>query len=251
MRMKGDSSSSNYVWTNVWQTVEELIEAGTVEWTQNWPRWENHITEILINMIRNYFLLVFEVDSFSFATSSINKNQQQLEMECMCRVNLRESVMRLSCPNQVCIPFSVPYGKVTKVRLIDVLECLLRHVTNIKRSFTEFRGVFLFRRPHLYIIGAGFRSWGTVTVWSFKRESLRLIFGGEWRGFRCIALLAIHVRLKWKDDRSLMESKLRDGITLLVDRYSYSGVAFSAAKGLDIDWCKVGILVTFVLRIQA
>lgn len=24
----------------------------------------------------------------------------------------------------------------------------------------------------------------------------------------------------------------------MVDRYSYSGVAFSAAKGLDLDWCK-------------
>lgn len=35
-----------------------------------------------------------------------------------------------------------------------------------------------------------------------------------------------------------MEKMLRSGITLVVDRYSYSGVAFSAAKGLDIDWCK-------------
>ena len=39
--------------------------------------------------------------------------------------------------------------------------------------------------------------------------------------------------------RSLMESKLLGGTTLVVDRYSYSGVAFSAAKGLDIGWCKV------------
>lgn len=29
------------------------------------------------------------------------------------------------------------------------------------------------------------------------------------------------------------------GTTLIVDRYSYSGVAFSTAKGLDIQWCKV------------
>lgn len=35
-----------------------------------------------------------------------------------------------------------------------------------------------------------------------------------------------------------MEKMLRDGITLIVDRYSYSGVAFSAAKGLDLEWCK-------------
>ncbi|KAK3023585.1 hypothetical protein RJ639_044045 [Escallonia herrerae] len=35
-----------------------------------------------------------------------------------------------------------------------------------------------------------------------------------------------------------METKLRRGTTLIVDRYSYSGVAFSSAKGLDIEWCK-------------
>lgn len=39
--------------------------------------------------------------------------------------------------------------------------------------------------------------------------------------------------------RSLMEAKLKSGTTLIVDRYSYSGVAFSSAKGLDIQWCKV------------
>ncbi|XP_068667460.1 thymidylate kinase [Aristolochia californica] len=42
---------------------------------------------------------------------------------------------------------------------------------------------------------------------------------------------------RW-EKRSLMETKLRSGVTLIVDRYSYSGVAFSAAKGLDIQWCK-------------
>lgn len=42
--------------------------------------------------------------------------------------------------------------------------------------------------------------------------------------------------------RALMESKLLGGTTLIVDRYSYSGVAFSAAKGLDIQWCKVSLV---------
>ncbi|XP_059644032.1 thymidylate kinase-like isoform X2 [Cornus florida] len=42
---------------------------------------------------------------------------------------------------------------------------------------------------------------------------------------------------RW-EKRSLMESKLRGGTTLIVDRYSYSGVAFSSAKGLDFGWCK-------------
>lgn len=42
---------------------------------------------------------------------------------------------------------------------------------------------------------------------------------------------------RW-EKRSLMEAKLKEGITLVVDRYSYSGVAFSAAKGLNLNWCK-------------
>ncbi|OIW01872.1 hypothetical protein TanjilG_31054 [Lupinus angustifolius] len=49
---------------------------------------------------------------------------------------------------------------------------------------------------------------------------------------------------RW-EKRSLMETKLKTGTTLIVDRYSYSGVAFSAAKGLDIEWCKapeIGLL---------
>jgi len=39
--------------------------------------------------------------------------------------------------------------------------------------------------------------------------------------------------------RVQMESKLKTGTSLVVDRYSYSGVAFSSAKGLDFEWCKV------------
>lgn len=35
-----------------------------------------------------------------------------------------------------------------------------------------------------------------------------------------------------------MEQWIHEGYTLIVDRYAYSGVAFSAAKGLDLEWCK-------------
>jgi dTMP kinase len=36
-----------------------------------------------------------------------------------------------------------------------------------------------------------------------------------------------------------MKEKLNSGINLIVDRYAYSGVAYSSAKtGLDFDWCK-------------
>ena len=35
-------------------------------------------------------------------------------------------------------------------------------------------------------------------------------------------------------------SKLKEGRNLVVDRYAYSGVAYSTAKGLDISWTKNG-----------
>ncbi|XP_017049562.1 thymidylate kinase [Drosophila ficusphila] len=34
-----------------------------------------------------------------------------------------------------------------------------------------------------------------------------------------------------------VKQRLLEGKILVVDRYSYSGVAYSAAKGLDFDWC--------------
>ncbi|OAY32139.1 thymidylate kinase [Manihot esculenta] len=49
---------------------------------------------------------------------------------------------------------------------------------------------------------------------------------------------------RWEKS-SLMETQLKSGTTLIVDRYSYSGVAFSSAKGLDFEWCKapeIGLL---------
>lgn len=45
--------------------------------------------------------------------------------------------------------------------------------------------------------------------------------------------------------RARLKEKLDSGISLVVDRYAFSGVAFSSAKGLDLEWCKnpdVGLL---------
>jgi len=45
---------------------------------------------------------------------------------------------------------------------------------------------------------------------------------------------------RWEKCDALLK-KLQAGITLVIDRYAFSGVAFTAAKavpGLDIDWCK-------------
>ena len=42
---------------------------------------------------------------------------------------------------------------------------------------------------------------------------------------------------RWEAQREIAHDLLR-GTTLVIDRYAYSGVAFSSAKGLDIEWCK-------------
>lgn len=42
---------------------------------------------------------------------------------------------------------------------------------------------------------------------------------------------------RW-EAKNEMEKDLKAGTTIIVDRYSYSGVAFSSAKGLDFEWCK-------------
>eukprot|EP00741_Cyanophora_paradoxa_P020429 tig00021254_g19719.t1 len=52
---------------------------------------------------------------------------------------------------------------------------------------------------------------------------------------RCLHLLFSANR--W-EAASKIEELLSAGKTLVVDRYAFSGVAFSAAKGLDFEWCK-------------
>ena len=34
-----------------------------------------------------------------------------------------------------------------------------------------------------------------------------------------------------------IQNQLENGISVICDRYSYSGVAYAAAKGLNFDWC--------------
>lgn len=42
---------------------------------------------------------------------------------------------------------------------------------------------------------------------------------------------------RWEASKEI-ESKLNSGSTLICDRYAYSGVAYTSAKGYDVEWCK-------------
>lgn len=55
----------------------------------------------------------------------------------------------------------------------------------------------------------------------FNQESIHLLFSLN----------------RW-ECKEHMERLLAAGTSLIVDRYSYSGVAYSTAKGLSLDWCK-------------
>jgi len=37
---------------------------------------------------------------------------------------------------------------------------------------------------------------------------------------------------------NLIKDKISSGTHVIIDRYAFSGVAFTAAKGLDFEWCK-------------
>lgn len=41
-----------------------------------------------------------------------------------------------------------------------------------------------------------------------------------------------------KTFREQLEQRINSGTTLVLDRYAPSGVAYSSAKGLELDWCK-------------
>lgn len=52
------------------------------------------------------------------------------------------------------------------------------------------------------------------------------------------AMHLIFAANRWEKVPEIMD-KLKSGVSLIVDRYSYSGVAYSAAKrGMSLDWCK-------------
>ena len=42
---------------------------------------------------------------------------------------------------------------------------------------------------------------------------------------------------RWEKYSQLKSQLCQEGINLICDRYAYSGVAYTAAKGLDFNWC--------------
>jgi dTMP kinase len=50
------------------------------------------------------------------------------------------------------------------------------------------------------------------------------------------ALHLLFAANRWEAKDSILQT-LNQGIHIIVDRYSYSGVAYSAAKGIEVNWC--------------
>lgn len=56
-----------------------------------------------------------------------------------------------------------------------------------------------------------------------------------------LLLLTVWLRYACVSCSDALVQALKSGTTLIVDRYAYSGVAYSAAKakpGMDVDWCR-------------
>ncbi|KAJ9062856.1 Thymidylate kinase [Entomophthora muscae] len=73
-----------------------------------------------------------------------------------------------------------------------------------------------------------------------RTTSLGITINSYLQGSQALSDQAIHLLFsanRWELIDSL-ESKVKNGVNLIVDRYAYSGAAFTSAKGLDIDWCK-------------
>eukprot|EP01126_Amoeba_proteus_P030254 TRINITY_DN2997_c0_g1_i1.p1 TRINITY_DN2997_c0_g1~~TRINITY_DN2997_c0_g1_i1.p1 ORF type:complete len:185 (+),score=32.35 TRINITY_DN2997_c0_g1_i1:66-620(+) len=51
------------------------------------------------------------------------------------------------------------------------------------------------------------------------------------------AIHLIFAANRWEASKTVRKY-LEEGTTVVVDRYAYSGVAFTCAKGYDIEWCK-------------
>jgi|SRR5579862_7183555 len=43
---------------------------------------------------------------------------------------------------------------------------------------------------------------------------------------------------RWEKSKEILDN-LNKGVTVILDRYTYSGIAYSIAKGLDYEWCKI------------
>jgi dTMP kinase len=44
---------------------------------------------------------------------------------------------------------------------------------------------------------------------------------------------------RWEFKDTILDH-LNSGRTIVADRYAFSGVAYSSAKGIDLEWCKQG-----------
>lgn len=141
-------------------------------------------------------------------------------------------------------------GNISKLDKAPKLKKIIRHRENI-REMSIRRGAF--------IVFEGCDRSGKTTQCKKLVERLKLqnhnvrfmnfpnrstqsgkIIDGYLRNTENLTDEGIHLLFsvnRW-EAKNEMEKALKAGTTLIVDRYSFSGVAFSAAKGLNFDWCK-------------
>ncbi|EFJ19742.1 hypothetical protein SELMODRAFT_418976 [Selaginella moellendorffii] len=157
-----------------------------------------------------------------------------------------ETTMRAKALRALCLCY---LGLVQYDRAAEHVHAAEKLEPNVSCSFLKWMNIALELLSHAPVMEPQRQGMGE---WLMKQKqghvdlmeeclqavtSMQLAVGAEKRG-TLIVLEGLDRSGKSSQCHWLMEMKLMAGITLVVDRYSYSGVAFSAAKGLDLEWCK-------------
>ncbi len=103
-------------------------------------------------------------------------------------------------------------GKTTQCNLL---------VDHVKRLTSESQVEFIRFPNRESCIGKLINNYLTTATSNINDHTIHLLFSAN----------------RW-ESRDMILEKLNSGVTLICDRYAYSGVAFSSAKGMDFDWCK-------------
>lgn len=115
----------------------------------------------------------------------------------------------------------------------------------VKRgAFIVFEGIDRAdKSTNAHLLADSMRANGiSVAEWSFPEYKVsktgqllrQYLDSGVKLDARTQHLLFAANRAEWVGN---IDSILKQGTTIICDRYVYSGIAYSAAKGLDFDWC--------------
>ena len=102
-------------------------------------------------------------------------------------------------------------------------------LTTVQSTSSSLRTVGSLRECHT----CSFSSFPYLHIKSQKKTSLLASIA-----YALVLMKLIVIPQTFGEYSAQIEHTLTDGITIVCDRYAFSGVAFSASKGLPFEWCR-------------